>query len=88
MAKPAGSWNDARIVVRNDHVEHYLNGVKVVECGMASDDLNRRVKASKFDAWKKFGTNQRGYVDLQDYGTEDWYRNVRIKNLDDAAQGR
>jgi hypothetical protein len=86
LAKPAGEWNEARIVVNGNHVEHFLNGVKAIECEMGSDDWNRRVKASKFDAWKKFGKNSRGYIDLQDHGDQVWYRNVRIKSLDGASQ--
>jgi hypothetical protein len=86
FAKPAGEWNEARIVVNGNHVEHYLNGVKAIECEIGSDDWNRRVKASKFDKWKKFGTNRRGYIDLQDHGDEVWFRNVRIKSLDGGSQ--
>ena len=87
LAMPAGEWNTARIVVVGSKVEHYLNGEKVVECEIGSDDWNGRVKASKFDAWKKFGTNERGHIDLQDHGNEVWYRNVRIKKLDATSQG-
>lgn len=86
LAKPAGEWNSARIVVDGNHVEHYLNGVKVVECELGSDDWNRRVAASKFGAWKKFGTNGQGHIDLQDHGNEVWYRNVRIKDLDSGPE--
>ncbi len=84
--KPAGEWNEGRIVVAGNHVAHYLNGVKVVEYELGRDDWNRRVAASKFAEWKKFGTNRRGHVDLQDHGNEVWYRNVRIKSLDAAPQ--
>jgi hypothetical protein len=82
VTKPAGEWNDGRIVIANNHVTHYLNGEKVVEYQLGSDDWRKRVAASKFDAWKKFGTNARGHIVLQDHGNEVWYRNVRIKNLD------
>jgi 3-keto-disaccharide hydrolase len=82
LTKPAGSWNESRILVKGNHVEHYLNGKKVVEYDLASDDWNKRLAASKFTEWKKFGTNRRGHVVLQDHGDEVWYRNVRIKNLD------
>ena len=82
MAKPAGQWNSARIVVHGNHVEHYLNGKKVVDCELGSDDWNRRVAASKFNEWKKFGRNSRGHVVLQDHGNEVWYRKLRIKSLD------
>ena len=88
LAKPAGEWNEARIVVDGNRAEHYLNGEKVTEYELGSDDWNRRVAASKFDAWQKFGKNRRGHVDLQDHGNEVWYRNVRIKSLDSASQGK
>jgi hypothetical protein len=87
LARPAGEWNEARIVVNGNHVEHYLNGAKVVDYELGSDDWNRRVAATKFDAWKKFGKNRRGHVVLQDHGNEVWYRNVRIKNFNGGSQG-
>jgi hypothetical protein len=86
--KPAGEWNKARIVISKNNVEHYLNGTKVAEYNLGSDDWNKRVAASKFAAWKNFGTNPRGHVVLQDHGDEVWYRNVRIKNLDDEPKSK
>jgi hypothetical protein len=88
MTKPAGEWNKARIVISKNHVEHYLNGAKVAEYDLGSDDWNKRVAASKFAAWKKFGTNPRGHVVLQDHGDEVWYRNVRIKSLDNESKSK
>jgi hypothetical protein len=82
VTKPAGGWNEARIVVSHNRVEHYLNGKKVVEYELGSADWNKRVAASKFNEWKKFGKNKKGHVVLQDHGDEVWYRNVQIKNLD------
>jgi 3-keto-disaccharide hydrolase len=84
LAKSAGEWNEGRIVVQNNHVEHFLNGEKVVDCELGSDDWNRRVAGSKFADWKKFGRNARGYIDLQDHGDEVWFRNVRIRSFDGA----
>jgi hypothetical protein len=84
-AKPPGEWNEGRIVVRNSHVDHYLNGERVVECELGNDDWKTRVAASKFAAWKKFGTNPRGHIVLQDHGDEVWFRNVRIKRLGDRS---
>jgi 3-keto-disaccharide hydrolase len=82
VTKPAGSWNEARIVVCGNHVEHYLNGEKVVDYQLGSADWKQRVAASKFAAWKKFGTNRRGHIVLQNHGNDVWYRSVRIKSLD------
>ena len=88
VTKPAGGWNEARIIVSGNHVEHYLNGEKVVEYQLGNADWNKRVAASKFAAWKKFGTNRRGHIVLQDHGDQVWYRNVRIKSLDDESQNK
>jgi hypothetical protein len=88
VTKPAGGWNDARIVVSHNHVEHYLNGTKVAEYDLGSADWKKRVAASKFAAWKKFGTNRRGHVVLQDHGDQVWYRNMRIKSLDGETKSK
>jgi hypothetical protein len=81
VAKPVGEWNSARIVLRGNHVEHWLNGKKVVECEMGSDDWNRRVKNSKFAEWAKFGKNREGHIALQDHGNPVWFRNIRVRRL-------
>ncbi|MCC6492870.1 MAG: DUF1080 domain-containing protein [Pirellulales bacterium] len=81
-AKPAGEWNRGRIVIRGNHVQHFLNGQKVVDAEIGSDDWNKLVAGSKFAAWPKFGKNQRGHIVFQDHGDEVWYRNIRIKELD------
>lgn len=82
VSKPAGEWNLARIVVRGDRVEHWLNNKKVVECQVGSDDWNKRVKGSKFAKWEKFGKNREGHIALQDHNDPVWYRNIRVRRLD------
>jgi hypothetical protein len=82
VAKPAGEWNQGRIVVHGNHVSHHLNGEEVVHVELGGADWNKKVAGSKFAAWKKFGANKRGHIVLQDHGDEVWYRNVRIKELD------
>jgi hypothetical protein len=78
----AGEWNSTRIVVRGAHVEHWLNGQKVVEYELWSPDWEAKVKASKFDAWKGYGRAHRGYVAFQgDHTGELSLRNVRIREL-------
>lgn len=81
-ARPAGQWNTGRIVVRNNRVRHFVNDEKVVDCQLGNDDWTKRVAASKFAQWKKFGKNKRGHIVLQDHGNEVWYRNMRIKDLE------
>ncbi|MFN2564235.1 MAG: DUF1080 domain-containing protein [Gemmatimonadaceae bacterium] len=81
VSKPAGEWNAVRIVVNGAHVEHWLNGVKVVDTEMWSPDWEKRVRESKFNEWSGFGRAKRGHIALQDHG--DWvaYRNIRIRVL-------
>ncbi len=81
-SKPAGEWNTGRIVVKGGHVEHWINGQKVVEAKIGSDEWNERVAGSKFADWKGFGENKRGFIALQDHGSPVKYRNVRIKRLE------
>lgn len=81
VVKPAGEWNAVRIVVNGNHVEHWLNGVKVVEAELGSADWEKRVSEAKFKEWPQFGRAKRGHIALQDHG--DWvaYRNIKIKVL-------
>jgi hypothetical protein len=81
VVKPAGEWNAVRIVVNGSHVEHWLNGVKVVEAKLGSPDWEKRVGESKFKEWPIYGRAKQGHIALQDHG--DWvaYRNIKIKEL-------
>ena len=81
VVKPVGEWNQVRLVVRGAHVEHWLNGQKVVEYELWSPDWEAKVKASKFVEWPGYGRAKRGHIALQDHG--DWvaYRNIRIREL-------
>ena len=80
-AKPAGDWNSARIIVDGNHVEHWLNGIKVVDYDIDSADWRARVAKSKFTAWPEYATLRTGHIDLQDHGSPVAYRNLRIKVL-------
>ena len=81
VVKPAGQWNHVLIVVRGDHVEHWLNGVKVVDYELGSPDWKARVARSKFAAWPRYGTAPRGHIALQDHGSWVAFRNIRIREL-------
>ncbi len=79
--RPAETWNEARILVQGGHVEHWLNGVKVVEYELWSDEWEQLVAASKWDTLPGYGRQRRGHIALQDHG--DWvaYRNIKIRPI-------
>lgn len=81
VVKPAGEWNAVRLVVDGAHVEHWLNGVKVVEYELWAPEWEAMVAASKFAQWPGYGLARAGHIALQDHG--DWvaYRNIRIRVL-------
>jgi len=79
--RPIGSWNQTRILVNGSHVEHWLNGVKVVEYELWSDDWEQRVKVSKFKDYPRYGRAKRGHIGIQDHGDRVAYRNIRIREL-------
>lgn len=81
VVKAAGQWNAARLLVNGAHVEHWLNGMKVVEYELWSPDWEARVKASKFAQWPGYGRAPRGYLGLQDHGDRVSYRKIRIREL-------
>ena len=78
---PPGEWNSGRIVARGNHIEHWLNGEKLIEYEIGSADWNRLKEGSKWKNAKGYGMADSGHIDLQDHGGEVWYRNIKIKPL-------
>lgn len=81
--KPVGEWNQARLVVSGDHVEHWLNGKKVVQYELRSDALDELIKQSKFKDKPMFARERTGHIVLQNHHDEVWYRHVKIRQLAD-----
>ena len=80
-ANPAGSWNTGRILVQGNHVEHWLNGTKVVEYELLSPEWLEEVAGSKWADNPDYGRRPEGHIALQGDHEPVWFRNVRIRRL-------
>lgn len=79
--KPVGQINHSRILVQGNHVEHWLNGVKVLEFECGSDVVKAAVAESKFKNVSGFGTRMKGHLLLQDHHSQVWFQNLKIRDL-------
>ncbi len=81
VSKPAGEWNTTRIVANGRHVEHWLNGAKLVEYEIASPEWEKLVAQSKFKDHPRYARASKGRIGIQDHG--DWvaFRNIKIREL-------
>jgi hypothetical protein len=82
VLRPAGEFNQSRIVVRGPKIEHWLNGEKVVSADMSDEDWKKRVAASKFGRVKNFMKKPKGRIELQDHRSRVWFKNIELTPLD------
>lgn len=80
-AKPAGQFNTSKIVAKGNHIEHYLNGVKVAEYDFHSDDWKAKKEKSKWKDTKQYGQASSGHIALQDHGGGIEFKNIKIRPL-------
>ncbi|MDK2837781.1 MAG: hypothetical protein PWR15_850 [Bacteroidota bacterium] len=81
IIKPAGEWNTSKIVFDNGHVEHWLNGEKVLEFEAWTDDWFEKKNSGKWKDAPEYGLARKGVICLQDHGSAAWFRNIKIKEL-------
>ncbi len=79
--KPAGEINRSRILVQGKHVEHWLNGEKLLEYELGSEEVMAGVAKSKFKNVEGFGTKIKGHILLTDHKDEAWLRSIKIREL-------
>jgi hypothetical protein len=79
--KPVGEYNTMRVVVNKGHVQHWLNGKKVVDYQLWTPEWEALVKGSKFASMPRYGQAKSGYIALQDHGDKVWFKNIRIRPL-------
>ena len=81
VVKPANEWNHTKIVAKGNHLEHWLNGEKVCEAEIGSEDWNAKVAKSKWAKVTSYGKETKGKIDLQDHGNKVEFKNIKIKVL-------
>ena len=78
VVKPAGEWNRTKIVAKGNRLEHWLNGEKVCDAEIGSEDWNAKVAKSKWAKVTTYAKETKGKIDLQDHGNKVEYKNIKI----------
>jgi len=79
QVKPLGEWNVSRIVSKDMHVEHWLNGEKILQYDRGGRKFQKMLKKSKFRDIENFGQEEKGHILLQDHGSQVHFRNIKIR---------
>lgn len=81
QVKPVGEWNSSRIIVNGPHVEHWLNGTKVVEYELWSPEWEAAKAGGKWAEYPEYGLAKSGHIGLQDHGGLTLFRNIKIREI-------
>jgi hypothetical protein len=81
VLKPIGEFNNSMILVNGNHVEHWLNGTKILEFEFGSKELDKAYKVSKFNKIPGFQDKRKAHIVLQNHNDESWFRNIKIRVL-------
>ncbi|CAN5761762.1 DUF1080 domain-containing protein [soil metagenome] len=79
--KPVGQWNHSKIIYNNGHVEHWLNGEKIVEFERGSDEWKKKRAEGKWKDYPGYATATKGKIALQDHGNKAYFKNILITEL-------
>lgn len=87
ILRPAGEFNEARVVAAAGRIEHWLNGVKVLEVRTDGQDWKDRIAGSKFKVYEGFGVQPKGHIALQEHGDTVSFRNIKVRDLSAPMPG-
>lgn len=76
-----GEWNHASVISNGNHVEHWLNGRKVLEYDRMTPEFRKLIQESKYKDWPGFGEWKQGHILLQDHGNTVSFKNIKIRKL-------
>ena len=79
--KPVGEYNTAKLIVKGNHVEHWINGNKVVEYEMGSPEIAALIAKSKYGKNPNFGKSPDGLIMFQHHGEKVWLKNIKVRRL-------
>ena len=81
ISRPAGQFNHSRIVVLKDHIEHWLNGLLVLEYQIGGEAWSQNIQNSLFGGYSNFGRSERGHIAIMNQQGRIWLKNIRVRNL-------
>lgn len=81
VLKPIGEFNSSRVIFKGNHIEHWLNGAKVMEIELDSQELKDAFMSSKFNKMPEFLEKKKAHIILTNHNDESWFRNIKIRDL-------